>query len=562
MSSSVFRRLSFGLLGASLAALAACGGGGGGGGSSLPAITPTPFPSATIAPTSPPTIGPNSVNAACLAFGGVNGLSSARSPQSVALLPRRMPARVGAAQYRPGLLAIRYKHGARPDTALQTVESYRLGDGVTDVVQVNESGIDSTMAALRAHSDIASVERVALRYTMSAPRVLTNDPFFSQPPNTKGAQPGPPCYETASIDGQWDMHQIGLDFAFGYTSAANSLGVAIPNAAGNPSVKIAILDTGADATHPDLSGGKIVLGKCFISTSGLPAGTGCASPTDIVDYDGHGTNVAGIAAADSNNNFGFVGAGGNVSLMIYRIFPKPPAVGCPNPSNPNDPQCGANDVDEAAAINDAVSNGAKVISLSLGSGTASSTEQGAINAALAAGVTVVAASGNESASKLDYPAGYAGVIAVGATSVNDSNPAQPFEYVAKYSNYNSSSPAAWGIVAPGGDPSSSSDRDNLHWIENLYSSQATGPTCSGTIDLFGESGNCRILIAGTSQATPHVAGAVGLLLSVKPGMTPALVQQALQLSAHNIGDPRSGYGRLNVYRLIGTALGDSNLPAQ
>lgn len=477
-------------------------------------------------------------------------------------MPRRMPARASEAQYRPGLLAVRYKRGATPDTALRTVESYRLADGPTDVVQVNESSVDSTMAALRARSDVANVTRVAVRYAMSAPRVLTNDPYFSEPPNSIGPQPGPPCYETANIDGQWDMHQIGLDFAFGYTSAANSLGVAKPNAAGNPAVKVAIIDTGADTTHPDLAGSKIVLGKCFISGSGLAAGTACASPTDITDYDGHGTNVAGIAAADANNNFGFVGAGGNVSLMIYRIFPKPPAGGCPNASNPNDPQCGANDVDEAAAINDAVSNGANVISLSLGSGTPSTTEQNAVTAAIAAGVTVVAASGNESASKLDYPAGYAGVIAVGATSINDSNPAQPFEYVAKYSNYNSSSPAAWGIVAPGGDPSSSTDADNLHWIENLYSSSAVTNPCPRPIDPFGEANNCRILIAGTSQATPHVAGAVGLLLSVKPGMTPAQVQAALQASAHNIGDPRSGYGRLNVYRLIGTALGDSNLPAQ
>ena len=559
--SSVFRRFGLGLAIASLS-LAACGGGGGGGGSSLPAVSPTPFPSTSIAPTSPPTIGANSVNAACLVFGGVNGLSSARSPQSVALLPHRMPARAGAPQFRPGLLTVTYKRGASPDTGLRSVGSYRLADRTADVVQVNESSVDSTMAALRARPEVASVERVAVRYAMSAPRLLTNDPYFSQPPNSIGPQPGPPCYEAANIPGQWDMHQIGLDFAFGYTTAANSLGVANPNAAGNPGVKIAIVDTGADVTHPDLAGGKIVLGKCFITNSALPAGTGCASATDIVDYDGHGTNVAGIAAADSNNSFGFVGAGGNVSLMIYRIFPQPPSVGCPNPSNANDPQCGANDVDEAAAINDAVSNGAKVISLSLGSGTPSATEQGAINAAIGAGVTVVAASGNESASKLDYPAGYAGVIAVGATSINDSNPAQPFEYVAKYSNYNSSSPAAWGIVAPGGDPSSDRDLDNLHWIENLYSSSAVTNPCPRPIDLFGEANNCRILIAGTSQATPHVAGAVGLLLSVKPGLTPAQVQAALQASAHNIGDPRSGYGRLNVYRLIGTALGDSNLPAQ
>ena len=82
------------------------------------------------------------------------------------------------------------------------------------------------------------------------------------------------------------------------------------------------------------------------------------------DPTGHGTDVTGIAAADINNNFGFVGAGGNVSIYAYRVFPTPDD-NCVN-DNSSDDQCSANTVDIADAIDDAVSQGVNVISMSLG----------------------------------------------------------------------------------------------------------------------------------------------------------------------------------------------------
>ncbi|MBC5815463.1 MAG: S8 family serine peptidase, partial [Candidatus Eremiobacteraeota bacterium] len=395
---------------------------------------------------------------------------------------------------------------------------------------------------------------VAARYSMTSNPYFTNDPYFNGHNTTPVGQPGAPDYAGSAYPGQWDMHIMGLENVFGYSQAGNVV-PATANALGNANIKVAVIDTGMDVTLPDLGpASRVLRTQCYITPN-----TGAQTNTqNVADFDGHGTNVTGIAAAQTGNGFGFVGTGGNVGLLLYRIFPK----GGPNSDS-------ASSIDEASAINDAVSHGANVISLSLGSSTPDSTEQTAITAAINAGVVVVAAAGNESASKLDYPAGYAGVIAVGASAINDTSGA---EHVAPYSNYDTANNTTWGLVAPGGDPSGGSDSNFLHWIQNAYSLRAGVPgvsacrAASGLPDFFGETGNCSVLIAGTSQATPHVAGAVAMLFSVKPGLltnsnaTAANVKALLFASTHDIGDPHQGAGRLNEYYLIANALGDPALP--
>lgn len=556
---SVFRGIGALTLFACAFALAACGGGGGGAtGPSVPSATPTPAQLGTT----------------CLA----PGQSAARVTQSVSSADGyvRIPVRrEGAAGYLPDQLAVQYRTSVLNSlgrTALSQLSgadiikefSYPQRDVTLRVFRVAPANVQSMQASLKAQPGVTSVDRVAYKYPMTAQPLITNDPYFAEPvppsPPLGYVRPGPPYYESASVPGQWDMHAIGLENAYGYSQNTNSLNTAFPNAMGNAAVRIAVIDTGADVTHPDLVGGRIVRTECFITPASGPQTTS----TNVSDFDGHGTNVAGIAGATVNNNYGFVGVGGNVSLMLYRIFPIAPPAGCP--AETLNPQCGASSVDEATAINDAVANGAKVISLSLGSTSTDPTEQTAVLNAIANGVTVVAASGNGDKTgvgqpTLDFPAGYPGVIAVGASALDDTIPAAIVEKIASYSNYVAGS-TTWGIVAPGGDPSGSSDADFLHWIEGIYSIRATPPcrAASGSTDFFGESGNCNVLIAGTSQATPHVSGAVALLLSVTPGLTPAQVSARLQASAHNIGDSRQGAGRLNVYRLLADALGDPSPP--
>jgi serine protease len=200
-----------------------------------------------------------------------------------------------------------------------------------------------------------------------------------------------------------------------------------------------------------------------------------------------------------------------------------------------------------------------VINLSLGSDGPLSNckdtiEENAIESAISHGVVVVAAAGNESANHLDCPAAYPGVIAVGASALKGAGTSVT-EGVASYSNWvTSSGPGSGGIylVAPGGDPSGDSDNDNLHWIENIYSSTAATPGAC-TVDAAGKSGDCRILIAGTSQATPHVAGVVSLMLGLRPNLTPAQVAADLCSSAKKIGDSKQGCGRLNAAGAVAAA---------
>jgi hypothetical protein len=464
---------------------------------------------------------------------------------------------------------------------------------VTHVLAVPASKVASVEASLRAQAGVRSVGLTgAKRYAASvnAP-YFPNDPYFTgfstTVAPTTGATAPPATFETgleenSSVPGQWDMHVERLEYAFGY-SQGSSVG-AKPAALGSSSVKLAIIDTGEDTTHPELNS-KVVYQKCFITNA---AGTSQSTSNYTTDPDGHGTDVSGIAAADTGNALGFTGAGGNVSIYGYRVFPTPDD-NCTNDSS-TDVQCGSDTDDIVSAIEDAVNEHVNVISMSLGGDGCTtagvdpdSAEGAAVADAIAANIIVVAAAGNSSGPPVEAPGCDAGVIAVGATGLSDGSTngssnttgsaSSPKEYVASYTDYGTpgatvNSTSAWGIVAPGGDPSGDTDDDDLHWIENIWTSTpymlnssdtSFAGTCTG--DYPSETGttDCRVLIAGTSMATPHVAGAAALILSVNPGyQSPSLMRTLLCQTADDISDPNEGCGRLDVYRAMATALSDAD----
>ncbi len=386
-------------------------------------------------------------------------------------------------------------------TLTQTFD-YPTLDKTIHVLSVAPSQALAAMTTLRAQTGVLSVTPTGQkRYRLTSTALLVNNNYF---PGFTGATT-PPFYEAAAIPGQWDMHAIRMEYVFGYSNNTNSTRSAHAAALGTHSVKLAVIDTGQDTLHPDLAS-NIVYQKCFITNE---AGTSQSTSNVSTDPQGHGTDVTGIAGDVTNpsgsnpNDLGFAGAGGNVGLMAYRVFPTPDD-NCGNP-NSTDPVCGADTTDIASAIDDAVTNGASVISMSIGGNGCSSpgvdsdaTEGAAVQNAISHNVIVVAAAGNESTSTtskqpVDAPGCDAGVIAVGATSLDDGTPngsggggnasppgtsAAPQEYVAYYSNAgtpgaNLNSANAWGIVAPGGDPASSEvtgTADDLHWIENIWTS--------------------------------------------------------------------------------------------
>ncbi|MDB5042280.1 MAG: putative subtilase-family protease [Candidatus Eremiobacteraeota bacterium] len=304
-------------------------------------------------------------------------------------------------------------------------------------------------------------------------------------------------------------------------------------------IKVAVIDTGVDETNADL-GPK--LDKTLSIVGGIVT-------TSAQDTNAHGSNVSSLVAATTNNAYGFAGTGWDVHLLVYKIFPDTTStVDCQ----------GADTVDEAAAIRDAVASGASVINLSLGSpnsGGVDAAEQAAVAFAIQNNVTVVAANGNEGVGFLpDYPAAYPGVIAVGASTVTDAVPnvysSITGEGIAYYSN---DTPT---LVAPGGDARGddpAAPPDFLHWIAGYGTTTANLPAdrCSNS------GGVCVVLFNGTSQATPQVSAAVALMMAKHGGtrsLTPSQALNILTTTAHKlpptISTTRQGFGRLDVQAAV------------
>ncbi len=434
-------------------------------------------------------------------------------------------------------LLVRYRGSAAQmrsrATRLESAEGMTAGPELVSNTGAYErfvripAGSDATAfaAKLRAQSDVLDVFPVHKRFALTKPARPVSDPHMAN-----------------QVD-QWYLFAGGFPNAWSYQATPGT------------SAKIAVVDTGVDLTNTDLT-------KNIVFSTGYQSANHTAQ-----DTNGHGTNVTGIAAAIANNALGFAGGGYNVSLLAYNIFPDTTASSHGQT---------ANVTDEVSAINDAVSKGADVINLSLGAAEDYAGNNGydqgehdAVAAAIAAGVTVVAAAGNDADggetgtphTVLDYPAAYDGVISVGASALKDNGTgtfAGSTEYVAPYSQYG----PALGLVAPGGDPSGGNDQSPLHWIWNYSTTTANFPSdqctyAKGTLPKVPT--NCTAFFAGTSQATPQVSAAAALLISVggHGSLKPARVAQLLEGNADNINDPHQGHGRLNVYRAIASLTGDS-----
>ena len=253
---------------------------------------------------------------------------------------------------------------------------------------------------------------------------------------------------------------------------------------------IAVIDTGIDRNHPDLAAKlDTANSRCF--------GTLCFL-TGYEDDHGHGTHTAGTAAALTNNAVGVAGVAVNSRIMALKVCD---AVGTCNTSS------------VASAINWAASHGAKVISMSLGGG-GTTTMQTAVANAYNAGVTLVAAAGNDGNATLNYPAAYSQVVSVAATDANDAR--------ASFSNAN----ADVEIAAPG---------------VNVLSTV---------------SGDSYTTMSGTSMSTPHVAGLAALLKGQNPSWTPAQIRARMNACSDDLGSPgwdsSFGNGRINLGRALGT----------
>jgi thermitase len=334
-------------------------------------------------------------------------------------------------------------------TALSAVGGKEVGE-ISDigvrVVSVPAGGAATALGQLKKTAGVEFAEPDATAEAADVP----NDPYFSQ---------------------QWGLSQIDAPDAWTVDK-------------GSASVKVAILDTGVSLSHPDLQS-KIVVSKNFSSSS------------TVDDVNGHGSHVAGIAAAATNNAVGVAGLGWSASIMNVKVL--------------NDSGSGLYS-DLANGITWAADNGANVINMSLGGTAASSTLESAVNYAWSKGVVVVAAAGNNSSSSPFYPAYYSNVIAVAATT--DVNT------LASFSDYGD-----WvDVSAPG---------------ISIYSTIPGG---------YG-------YMSGTSMASPYVAGLAALLFANMSdtngdGVLNDEVRSQIQNTADNIGVAGIGSGRIDAYRAV------------
>ncbi len=331
---------------------------------------------------------------------------------------------------------------------------------------------------LARHSDIEWAEPLYLREVVHTP----NDPSFNN---------------------QYALAKVQAEAAWNISK-------------GNSSIVVAIVDSGVDWNHDDLTAniwnnsdevldGTDTDGNGYIDDirgwdfGGLD-GTPDNDPTE--DSPTHGTHVAGIASAVTNNSIGVAGLGYNIKIMPVKTS--------------------QHDVSDEVisygykGIIYAADNGADIINCSWGGFGYSQAEQEVINYAVSKGSVIVCAAGNDGLKDVIFPAAYDGVLSVGNTNSSDHKSAS--------SNYGIN----LDVCAPG----------------------------SGIYNTWQGSSSPYATLSGTSMASPLVAGLAGLVIDKFPSYTPLQVIEQIRINADNIDavnpgkENMLGSGRINAFKAL------------
>ena len=410
----------------------------------------------------------------------------------------------------PGQVLVRFRDGvglARQEVVLAStgpkVKTFRWVGARKGVVAAQAQGAGSAsvfnqlvLVELAAGADVGA----AIRRFGRQPEVLYAEPHYRLricpaplPPRL------PDDFELAKC---WGLNNTGQ------TGGVPGADVDAPEAwalgVGDRQVIVAVVDTGIDFFHPDLEAN-------IWTNPGETPGNGIdddqngyiddvhgydfvSEDCDPMDDQSHGTHVAGIIGAVGNNHIGVAGVCWQVSLMALKAF---------------DEKGDGLLADVIEAIHYAVQNGAQVLNASWSSSERSRALEEAVAAARQAGVTIVAAAGNDRTDFPAYPAAYEGVVTVAATNAKDQR--------ASFSNYG----AHTALAAPG---------------ETIFS---TIPN------------NDYDHRSGTSMAAPYVAGVAALIRARHPEFTSAELENILRSAVDTVhADQYIGAGRLNAWKAM------------
>lgn len=419
----------------------------------------------------------------------------------------------------PGSFIVRWKPGARRRPIDRVGRSW--------VVSSRELGPASTVFRLSDTTTRASLEAIEELRRTAGPEVVEVVPVTYRYPFRI---PNDPWYKV-----QWHLRKVRLEKAWDRT-------------VGTSRAVVAVIDTGILPEHPDLDARRLVPGYDFVSDPASagdgdgwdpdPRDPGTSSPTSS---GLHGTHVAGVIGATTNNKVGITGVDWACKILPVR------ALGAREGGK-------GDDADISAAIRWAAGlavpgvpqneNPAHVINLSFGAEGDNSELRQAIAEAQQAGSIVVAAAGNYASNAgKTFPAAYPQVVTVGAT-----------DYSGALAPYSSFGPVV-EIVAPGGEqdltipgtsPTECDGAPCMAGIWSLYRQDLTPPR-------FGYAH-----LSGTSQAAPIVSGVVSLMLSKRPGMSSYDVINILQQTADHSYMCKEGCGKglVNAEGAVAMAAGE------
>jgi thermitase len=390
-----------------------------------------------------------------------------------------------AADYDADTVIVRYSSGVSTAERVGLFNRTGVDRTLGDVAGVGARVVEVTgdPAAVAQRLNRSPLVRYAEPNYILRTQAVPNDARFGElyGLNNTGQTGGSPDADVDAPEG-WDAAGLGT----------------FPGTGG---VRVGIVDTGIDQSHPDLSG---QTAACAESRGVPPVLNGEIVEGRCADDNDHGTHVAGTIAANANDGTGVAGVAFNADLVVCRALGGPLGSG--------------STADVANCINWVAAQGAKVISMSLGGADSTTLRNAVANAwqgGAASGAVLVAAAGNEGDSTVNYPAGYGEVVSVAATDDRDAR--------ASFSNAN----ADVEVAAPG--------------VDVLSTVRGGG---------YAE-------FSGTSMATPHASGLGAVVWQLNPGASAAGVRAALTAAVDDLGapgrDPTFGFGRVNLCRAAGGA---------